>query len=77
MYVSPENRGLGIGKSLMLRAIKKANDLEGIEQINLTVVSINKSARSLYSSLGFEVFGIEKSALKFRNTYFDEAHMVL
>jgi ribosomal protein S18 acetylase RimI-like enzyme len=77
VYVSPEKRGIGIGKCLMEKAIKKAKDLEGIEQISLTVVTTNKSAKKLYKSLGFEVFGREKRALKVDHTYFDEEHMVL
>lgn len=77
MYVSSERRGVGIGKALLTEAIKKANDLDGIEQINLTVVTTNKTAKRLYSSMGFEVFGTEKKALKSDNTYFDEDHMVL
>ena len=77
MYVRPEKRGIGIGKYLLTEVIKKANILEGIEQINLTVVTKNETAKRLYSSMGFEVFGTEKKALKYNNTYFDEAHMVL
>jgi RimJ/RimL family protein N-acetyltransferase len=77
MYVAPEKRGFGIGKGLLSETIKKANDLEGIEQVYLTVVTSNEPAKRLYSSLGFEVFGTEKRALKFDNTYFDEDHMVL
>ncbi|WP_425415445.1 N-acetyltransferase family protein [Peribacillus loiseleuriae] len=77
MYVSPETQGIGIGKSLMVKAIKKAKGLKGIEQIYLTVVTTNESAKKLYSFLGFEVFGREKRALKLNNTYFDEEHMVL
>lgn len=77
MYVDPRNRGLGIGKSLVTSAIKKAMEMNGIEQINLTVVSSNVSAKSLYSSLGFTVFGTEKRALKMGDTYLDEDFMVL
>lgn len=77
MYVRPEKRGIGLGKYLLTEVIKKANILEGIEQINLTVVTKNETAKRLYSSMGFEVFGTEKKALKYNNTYFDEAHMVL
>ncbi|WLR44361.1 GNAT family N-acetyltransferase [Bacillus carboniphilus] len=77
MYVSSSRRGLGIGKNLMKRAIQKARELERIEQIYLTVVSTNNAARSLYSSLGFEVYGIDKRALKVNGIYFDEELMVL
>jgi ribosomal protein S18 acetylase RimI-like enzyme len=77
MYVSPEKRGMGIGKSLMLAAIQKGKEMEEIEQINLCVVSTNESAKKLYTSLGFKAFGIEKRALKIEGRYFDDEHMVL
>jgi ribosomal protein S18 acetylase RimI-like enzyme len=77
MYVSPEKRGIGAGKCLMLEAIKKAKELDEIEQIYLTVVTTNDPAKSLYSSLGFKVFGKDKRAIKLDNTYFDEDLMVL
>lgn len=77
MYVTPGMRGKGIAKALMNEAINKARSLEGIEQIHLTVVSSNSSAIRLYSSLGFELYGTEKRALKIGEDYFDEDFMVL
>ena len=77
MYVTPEKRGKGVARELMNEAINQARNLEGIEQIYLTVVSSNSAAKRLYSSLGFEVYGTEKRALKIDQTYFDEDLMVL
>jgi RimJ/RimL family protein N-acetyltransferase len=77
MYIKPEKRGNGIGKSLISEVIEKAYNLEGIEQIYLTVVTTNVPAKKLYTSNGFKVFGKETRALKFENTYYDEEHMVL
>ncbi|MCL1697365.1 GNAT family N-acetyltransferase [Lysinibacillus sp. BPa_S21] len=77
VYVSPKKRGLGIGKRLMVEAINKARELKGVEQLTLSVVSTNASAKGLYCSLGFEVFGTEKRALKIDQQYFDEDYMVL
>lgn len=77
VYVSPKKRGLGIGKRLMVDAINKAKELKEVEQLTLTVVSTNASAKKLYSSLGFELFGTEKRALKIGQEYFDEDYMVL
>jgi ribosomal protein S18 acetylase RimI-like enzyme len=62
MYISPEKRGFGVGKALLEEAIKKAKNLDGVEQVYLTVVTTNEPAKRLYSLLGFEVFGIEKRA---------------
>jgi len=61
----------------MVEIINKAKELEGIEQLNLTVVTTNTSAKRLYASLGFEVFGTEKRALKVGQRYVDEDYMVL
>ncbi|WP_144510751.1 GNAT family N-acetyltransferase [Bacillus sp. FJAT-22090] len=77
MYVSPEARGLGTGKGLLLAAINKAREIEEIEKVNLSVVSTNEKAKNLYTQLGFKVFGVEEKALKVENTYYDEDHMVL
>ncbi|MFB5660986.1 GNAT family N-acetyltransferase [Alteribacillus sp. HJP-4] len=77
MYVSPDKRGNGAGKSLLLEAIKKAEELEEIEQIYLTVVSTNDPAKRLYSSLGFKIYGKDKRSIKLDDTYFDEDLMVL
>ncbi|MBD8068758.1 GNAT family N-acetyltransferase [Bacillus sp. PS06] len=77
MFVMPELRGQNVGKTLLLELIKKASHYDGLEQINLTVVSDNKPAKNLYISLGFEVYGVEKNALKFNGQYFDEDLMVL
>lgn len=77
MYTKPAKRGCGVGKALLNKAIKKAYTLEGIEQIYLTVVSTNVPAKKMYASCGFEVYGLEKRALKYNNTYYDEEQMVL
>ncbi|WP_339260520.1 N-acetyltransferase [Lysinibacillus sp. FSL K6-3209] len=77
MYVAPEGRGRGLGKLLMSELIKRAKCCEGLEQINLTVVSDNSSAQKLYKSLSFEVYGLERKALQFNGHYYDEELMVL
>jgi len=77
MYVTNEKRGQGIGKILMLELIKIARTIDGLEQINLSVVSNNEPARRLYQSIGFETYGIERNALKFHGQYYDEDLMVL
>ncbi|KGL38311.1 GNAT family N-acetyltransferase [Listeria newyorkensis] len=77
MYVAPERRGSGVGKALIGTAIEQAQQLEGIEQVYLSVVTNNKQARKLYTSLGFVPYSLEKRALKLDGTYFDEEHMVL
>lgn len=77
MYVREEMRGKGVSKNLLLALIARASEIDGVEQINLTVVSSNEPAKRLYSSVGFQTYGIEHRALKYMGQYFDEDWMVL
>ncbi|WP_336787167.1 GNAT family N-acetyltransferase [Paenibacillus sp. MMO-177] len=77
MYVAPEARGRGTGKRLLTELINKASNLDGLEQINLNVISDNAAAKALYASCGFKVFGIERNAMKSQEQYWDEENMVL
>lgn len=77
LYVSTTSRGQGIGKSLLTEMINIAKNLNGVEQINLTVVSTNLIAKKLYTNLGFKVFGTEIRAIKYNDKYYSEDLMVL
>ncbi|WP_127534741.1 GNAT family N-acetyltransferase [Paenibacillus kobensis] len=77
MYVSPEYRGHGIGKALVQELVSRAAQLDGLEQINLTVIANNDAAKRLYASVGFEVYGTERNAMKEGGQYWDDEFMVL
>ncbi|HKV92892.1 MAG TPA: GNAT family N-acetyltransferase [Candidatus Angelobacter sp.] len=53
VYVSPEQRGKGVGKALMQEIIRRAREIEGIEQITL-VASAGLPAQKLYEAVGFK-----------------------
>lgn len=77
MYVSPEFRGSGLGKSLMQEMINRATGLPGLEQLHLAVSTHNTAARNLYLSLGFSSYGIEPCAKKLATMYTHQELMVL
>lgn len=77
VYVAPEMRGAGVGRALMLDLIGRARALDGLEQLNLAVMSDNLAAKRLYASVGFEPYGVERRALKYGGRYFDEDFMAL
>jgi ribosomal protein S18 acetylase RimI-like enzyme len=77
MYVEPHMRQKGIGRLLVTKAIEMARATNTVEQIYLTVVSTNESAKGLYQSLGFKTFGIEERAMKYEEVYYDHELMVL
>jgi ribosomal protein S18 acetylase RimI-like enzyme len=63
VYVRPESRGRGVARALMQEIIRRAREINGLEQI-LLVASAHLPARNLYQSLGFEAYGVEPRSLK-------------
>lgn len=49
--------------------------MEGLKQINLSVVTTNQAAVKLYRKLGFETYGIEKNALEYHGQEYNEELM--
>jgi GNAT superfamily N-acetyltransferase len=77
MYVSKDFRGLGIARKLIEELIARVRTIGDIEQINLTVIAANATARALYERVGFTTFGSEENAIKWKGKYFAEHQMVL
>lgn len=68
---------MGIGKLLMQACITWCRN-NGVEQLELEVVTQNERAIKMYTSLGFQVHGTKKHALKYSDgTYADEYFMIL
>ena len=75
VYVSPAHRGTGIGKKLLIKALKFAENLLGVRQVNLYVNATNANAIALYESLGFVTFGLEHDGLMIDGVAHDELLM--
>jgi RimJ/RimL family protein N-acetyltransferase len=77
VYVRPTFRNQGVARGLLQTLLDRAKSQPGLEQIILTVAVDQVAAKRLYQSLGFQVFGHERHALKVGGEYVDEDHMVL
>jgi len=77
MYVAPESRGKGVGRALLSSLIERGKSLAGLEQLGLDVVTVNEAARGLYLSQGFEIYALEREAMKHDGEYYDVEQMVL
>lgn len=77
MYVAPEERGRGAGRALLSALIERGRSLPGLERIVLDVVTVNAAARALYLSQGFQIYALEREALKHAGIYYDLEHMSL
>jgi ribosomal protein S18 acetylase RimI-like enzyme len=73
MYVRPRARGGGIAAMLVEAVVEHAR--ARVEQIQLTVISENLAARRLYERFGFDEYGLEKRAAKYRGRYHDDVLM--
>jgi ribosomal protein S18 acetylase RimI-like enzyme len=77
VYVGTAKRGHGLGRKLLEAVLARSSDLEGIEQIMISVTATQTAAIALYRSLGFESFGREPRALKIGPRYIDEEYLSL
>lgn len=77
MYCKSDYRGTGIAKDLVRHLIDRVRELDGVEVINLSVVTENTRAMTFYASFGFEVYGTEPKAMYDGKRYYDEHLMVL
>lgn len=75
MYVRPAYQGKGIGRALMEFCIQKASLIDGLQTINISVTAGMESAESLYQSLGFQTYAIEKDAMLINGVGYDEIYM--
>ena len=77
VYVTRNARGKRAGRDILRMLLERASAVQGIEQIMLSVATVNEAALRLYRSLGFQSYGCERRALKIGERYVDEEHMVL
>ena len=75
MYVRPDARGTGLAAALVQQVIEHAGTL--VEEICLSVVASNAAACRLYSTAGFQEYGLERRAIKVGSEYYDELLMTL
>ena len=77
MYVAPEVRQKGMGRSLLLRAIDMAARELEVRTVNLGVNTQNKAAITLYESVGFRTYGTEPGFLMVNGELHDEYLMTM
>jgi ribosomal protein S18 acetylase RimI-like enzyme len=77
VYVDSNYRGQNIGEKLIRHVLGYAFTLDGIEQVQLSVIASNKTAIKLYEKLGFKTFGVQPRYFKAGETYMDQQFMQL
>lgn len=72
--IDKDYRGQGIG-TLLFEALEKWAKKNKLHRLELTVVTSNERAVSLYKNQGFELEGTKKDALYIENEFYDEYYM--
>ncbi|MEO4054951.1 GNAT family N-acetyltransferase [Solibacillus sp. CAU 1738] len=69
--VVAEHERIGIGTALLQQSEKWAKR-NGIERLDVAIMSQDEKAISFFEKYGYEVEGTKKQAIKFNNHYYDE-----
>ena len=77
MYVQTDYRSQGIGKALLENAVTYAKNTMKSLIVNISVEATNISAKKLYESYGFKVWGTEPKAMQINGNFYTEFHMAL
>ena len=77
VYVKPEYQGRTIGTKTIKYTLNEAFKLNGLEQIEIGVISSNANAEKIYKDIGFKVFGLQKNFMKVDNFYYDHKMMTI
>jgi RimJ/RimL family protein N-acetyltransferase len=77
VYADSNYRGQNIGEKLIRRVLEYAFALDGIEQVQLSVIAGSQSAIKLYEKVGFKTFGVQPRYFKVGDSYMDQQFMQL
>ncbi|WP_300730663.1 GNAT family N-acetyltransferase [Pseudomonas sp.] len=75
LYVPQAFRGQGLGERLVQAVVSLAEQEPVIKVIDLTVSASSTAALALYGRCGFEQSGLEDSAIRVGEDYYDRVHM--
>ena len=70
VYVRPGWQGRGFGRALVARVIEEARGK--VDLLQAGVAAINDAARRVYFGLGFQLYGLERAALRVDGADIDE-----
>ncbi|HCN62635.1 MAG TPA: GNAT family N-acetyltransferase [Pseudomonas sp.] len=75
LYVPHAFRGQGVGEQLVQAVLSLAEQEPDIKVVELTVSANSTAALALYRRCGFEQSGLEDSAIRVGEDYYDRVHM--
>ncbi len=76
LAVTPAYQGHGFGRRLLAAAIEEAR-ARGARRLTLRVLAVNRPARELYASAGFEIEGVLREEFLVGGAYVDDVLMAI
>lgn len=77
VYVDLSYRGHNVGEGLVRSVVEHAFALDGVEQVQLSLIAGNRAGERLYEKIGFRTYGIQSRYFKIGNRYTDQQFMQL
>lgn len=77
VYVDPGYRGNNVGEMLVRSVVEHAFALDGIEQVQLSLIAGNRAGERLYEKIGFRTYGVQSKYFKVGDRYTDQQFMQL
>lgn len=77
LFTHPAIRGQGIGRQLLAQGIAECRRDPDLAQLQLSIGTESAAARHLYTSAGFQPYGIEPHAMKLADRYIDVELMAM
>ena len=77
VYVDSNYHGHNLGEKLIRSVVEYAFTMDGLEQIQLSVIAVNKGAIKLYEKIGVRSYGFQPHYFKEDDTYMDQNFMQL
>ena len=77
VIVDPEKRGQGLGREMMLLAVRYAIEVGGARAVRLNVFSVNEPAKRCYERAGFVERRTDADAFAFREERWGRCNMVI
>jgi GNAT superfamily N-acetyltransferase len=72
VYVQPDHRGQGVASQLLKKVLQKARQLDGLQQIHLSVSADRPQAKAVYLKHQFQPCGREPRSLKIGDHFVDQ-----
>lgn len=75
IVLDKEKRGVGLGRQMLVLALKYAFEITDVSLVSLNVFDVNEKARKCYAKVGFSEKSITENSFSFGNEKWGRCHL--